>query len=356
MASREYTPLVAFDDLPGRLPEGSVPEDVDTSQAAEEAVRLLNSFQKDDLHSDVIWRDLLSLTGYFRTFIGPLDASQALHNLSKQRSRSSFCLKDAKPRIAKSGPSCSWLDVDVLFSTHHGDLEASCMGTVSIISSGSGDWRIWMLRTWLECFESHGNPDKPRPGVQSGEANGTTNGYHSEELDAVVIGGGQAGLSTAGRLHALGLRYVLLERYPEIGDTWNNRYDSLRWHTSKDYGVLPFGPTFPMEDDYQLPAKRIAAGHKAWVEKYGINVRTNSPVESARWDNNANSWTITVGGNNTTIKAKNLVLCIGPGHGKPVYPSWATEDRIRESGFQGSIMHSFGGYRSAKEGPVNMAW
>ena len=351
MVPREYTPLAQFDDLPGRLPEGTLPENVDTTKVAGEAVKLLNSLQQSRLHSDVIWRDLLSFTGYFRTFVGPSDVANVFHKLSERKLRSEFRSKGAEPRIAKSGPRCSWLDVDVLFSTRHGELDASCMGTVSVIPDEQGQWRVWMLRTWLESFEGHGNPDVPRSNAHPEVISGTTNGDQQvKQFDAIVVGGGQAGLSTAGRMHALGIRYFLLERHKQIGDTWNKRYDSLRWHTSKDYGVLPFGPTFPVEDDYMLPAKRIGAGHKAWSEKYGINARTDSLVESARWNPTTETWTVRTSGENgtSTLTAKNLVLCIGPGHAKPIFPQWAAADQVKASGFKGTIVHAFDGYRSAE--------
>jgi monoamine oxidase len=56
-----------------------------------------------------------------------------------------------------------------------------------------------------------------------------TNG-HSEEshFDCVVIGGGQAGLSQGGRLKALGISYVVLDKYKEVGDNWKLRYGSAK--------------------------------------------------------------------------------------------------------------------------------
>ena len=357
MAIKKYTPLARWDDIPGELPEGAVPDDIDKTQIAHQAVKLLNSFQESDLHPCVTWRDILALTGYVRTFFGAREVSETIHALSKQTARSDFRLKTgehAEPRTAKSGPDCSWLDVDVRFTTNHGSLQANGMGTVSVIPDQQGKWRIWMLRTWLENFEGNGNPDQPRADSLTRIGNGISNGEpkgHIEEYDAAVVGGGQAGLATAGRLHALGVKYILLERHDQIGDTWAKRYDSLRWHTSKEYGVLPFGHTFPASDDYCLPTKRIAAGHKAWSEKYGINARTSSLVESARWDGDSEKWTISVVAKeeSATLKARNLVLCIGPGHAKPILPSWATPDRVKDSGYKGTILHAFDGYSSARE-------
>lgn len=356
MTVKQYTPLVKFDDIPGQLPDGTIPNDFNQAKIAQVSVDFLNSLQQSDLHPVATWRDLLSFTGYFRTFYGAEQVFKIFHSLSQGTSRSNFKLKvgeHSKPRIAKSGPACSWLDVDVLFTTNLGGLQANCMGTVSVIPNAEGKWQIWMLRTWVENFEGRGNPDQPRQDSPTQITDDITSGDHQvtvEEFDAAIIGGGQAGLSTAGRLQALGVKYVLLEKHGNIGDNWAKRYDSLRWHTSKEYGVLPFGHTFPASDDYCLPAKRIAAGHRAWSEKYGINARTKSLVESARWDSSSRKWTISVAAKdgNTTLKAKNLVLCIGPGHAKPVLPGWSASDRVKDSGYRGTILHAFDGYSSAQ--------
>lgn len=356
MAIRKHTPLAKFDDIPGELPEGTIPEDVDKAKIAQESVKLVNSLQESDLHPSATWRDLLSLTGYFRTFFSAADVSEKFQSLSKHTSRSEIRLKTdqhSEPRVAKSGPNCSWLDVDITFTTQLGSLQANCMGTVSVIPNADGNWVVWMLRTWVENFDGHGHPDQPSADPASVITNGTPNELHGptdvEEFEAAIIGGGQAGLSTAGRLHALGVKYVLLEKHNDIGDNWAKRYDSLRWHTSKEYGVLPFGHTFPAVDDYSMPAKRIAAGHNAWSKKYGINARTSSLVESARWDPSARRWTITVSvkDGSTTLRARSLVLCIGPGHAKPIVPSWAAPDRVQDSGFRGTLLHAFDGYTSA---------
>ena len=47
-----------------------------------------------------------------------------------------------------------------------------------------------------------------------------------EQIEAVVIGAGQAGLATSHELTGLGVEHVVLER-GRIGDTWRNRWDSL---------------------------------------------------------------------------------------------------------------------------------
>ena len=66
----------------------------------------------------------------------------------------------------------------------------------------------------------------------------------SERVQVVVIGGGQAGLSTAYCLGKRGLSYVVLEANARVGDSWRKRWDSLRLFTPAKYSGL-IGMPFP---------------------------------------------------------------------------------------------------------------
>lgn len=243
---------VPFDELPGELPLTSVPDGVDLEKVAQNVVIKLNSLQQDHLASNTIWRDLLAFTDYFRTFYGRDTVLRTLKKLSVPKKRSVFRVKEGRePRLAKTAKGSSWVDIDILFTAQHGNLAQNCMGTVSAMLADDGAWRIWMLRTWLECFDGYGHPDVLEPKVEQrrqtaqeadGHAiNGTSESNNAIEAEygAVVVGAGQAGLAVGGRLKALGVSYVILDSHAEIGDVWANRYESLRWHTSKEYGNLP---------------------------------------------------------------------------------------------------------------------
>ena len=356
---KQRTPLVHFNDIPGSLPNSQVPESANLDKIAHAAIFKLNNLQQDSLAPNAIWRDFLSLTASYRTFHSAARVYTIFTKLSQQKKRSIFRLYEGHaPRIGRGGKDCSWVDVDVLFSAEHANLSQNCRGIVSIaFDAESGESKVWMLRTWLECFDGLGHPDILK--TISDQANGTVNGLANgkgddsfridNEYGVIIVGGGQAGLSLAGRLNALGVKYLVLEQHPNIGDQWRGRYESLRWHTSKEYGSLPFDHTFPPEDDYMVPTKRIGDGHQAWSERYGVHARTNTSVESADWDENSNLWTVKTSspGGGSTFQARNLVLAIGPGHGTPIYPPWATAETAKESGFKGTILHAFDGYHSA---------
>src|SRR6185369_7588367 len=86
------------------------------------------------------------------------------------------------------------------------------------------------------------------PLVESGEAfrrlGGLERAAEHERLDAVVIGGGQAGLSVGYHLRRHGLRFAILDGERRVGDAWRKRWDSLRLFTPAKLDGLD-GMKFP---------------------------------------------------------------------------------------------------------------
>ncbi|MCC2377209.1 NAD(P)/FAD-dependent oxidoreductase [Bacillus wiedmannii] len=73
--------------------------------------------------------------------------------------------------------------------------------------------------------------------------------------DLIIIGAGQAGLAMGYYLKQEGYNFLLLEAGNRIGDSWRNRYDSLRLFTPREYSNLPGmivkgeGNGFPCKDE-----------------------------------------------------------------------------------------------------------
>lgn len=340
-----YHPAANLQNLPGELPTGKIPEDVDKQDIADLAAEWMNDLEKYHLADNVIWRDILSFTDTFRTFYCPDNVHVVFTQLSKERSRSQFKLSGEEARAIQG----SWLDIDMTFKIQDGDLIGSCAAMVSIVQDQAGQWKIWLIRTWLENYEGHGHPDEPNPASTNGHLNGASSDPE-HVYDAIVAGGGQSGLGAAGRFKALGVDHILFDNRPSIGDSWADRYDSLKWHTVKEYGNLPFGRTWEPEAPMLLPTKQIGAGYKNWSVKYGINAQEGTSVDSAMWDEASQIWTVHTSGQkgDQQWKCKTLVLCIGTGHKTPLSPEWASEDKIKASGFQGEIIHSVN-YHNANE-------
>ena len=102
-----------------------------------------------------------------------------------------------------------------------------------------------------------------------------------EVLDAVVVGGSQAGLAMAWHLARLGLRFVVLEAGPAIGHVWRNRWDSLKLFTPAQYDGLP-GMAFPAPDDTYPTKDPVADYLQAYAAAFDLPVRLNAKVTELR--------------------------------------------------------------------------
>ena len=80
----------------------------------------------------------------------------------------------------------------------------------------------------------------------------TTN---TNRYDTIVIGGGQAGLAAGYQLRNAGRSFLILDASKHPGDTWRNRWDSLRLFSPTQYDGLPGlrfpapSGTFPTKDE-----------------------------------------------------------------------------------------------------------
>jgi putative flavoprotein involved in K+ transport len=102
-----------------------------------------------------------------------------------------------------------------------------------------------------------------------------------QQFDAVVLGAGQAGLAAGYHLARAGLRFVVLEKAPRVGDGWRARWDSLRLFTPARHDSLPGLPfpaapgTFPSKDQF-------ADYLETYAQQFNLPVRTGTHVAAIR--------------------------------------------------------------------------
>jgi len=104
------------------------------------------------------------------------------------------------------------------------------------------------------------------------------NMHTAEEVDTVVIGGGQAGLSAGYHLKQRGVPFVILDASERIGDAWRQRWDSLRLFSSAQFDGLD-GMPFPAPP-FSFPTKDEMADYlESYARRFALPVRLGARVE-----------------------------------------------------------------------------
>jgi putative flavoprotein involved in K+ transport len=107
----------------------------------------------------------------------------------------------------------------------------------------------------------------------------------SEQIETVVIGGGQAGLSVGYFLKQQGRDFVILDAHERIGDAWRTRWDSLRLFTPARFSGLA-GMRFPAPP-FHFPTKDEMADYlESYARHFNLPVRTGVRVEKLTKEGN----------------------------------------------------------------------
>ena len=94
----------------------------------------------------------------------------------------------------------------------------------------------------------------------------------------VVIGAGQAGLSVGYHLARRGVPFVILDANERVGDSWRNRWDSLRLFTPAEFDGLD-GMPFPAPPD-SFPTKNEMADYlESYAKRFELPVRSGVRVD-----------------------------------------------------------------------------
>jgi len=144
-------------------------------------------------------------------------------------------------------------------------------------------------------------------------------------LDVAVVGAGQAGLAVGFHLRDSGLQVGLFDRAEQVGDSWRQRWDSLRLFTPARYSQLaglPFpGPAWrhPGKDDVAAYLAAYAAAYQAPLH-LGVEVTDLAAAPSGR------GFVLGTSGGQTWETGQ-VVVATGPFQ-EPVRPAFA--DRLDE--------------------------
>jgi putative flavoprotein involved in K+ transport len=140
----------------------------------------------------------------------------------------------------------------------------------------------------------------------------------SERLDTLVIGGGQAGLAVGHHLSRAGVPFLIVDANERTGDSWRDRWDSLRLFTPNRYNSLP-GMTIP-GDDWGFPTKDELADYlESYAAHFELPIR--HAVEVDHLSRGGDRFLASAG--DTIFEADNVIVAMAS-YQKPKTPGFAT--------------------------------
>lgn len=292
------------------------------------------------LHPEVWWRDLLALTGDFRSLTLEtgidriVDSARALHfrDAEADRHRHPGNFFDVTGRQ----------DVEFLF-TFTTDLGRG-RGVIRLVPGADG-WRARSVLTVLDSLDgiepaigpARKRNDKSALTDQTfGSHRARAHDLRDRDPDVVIVGAGHSGLALAAWLGALGVEVLIIDTQERVGDNWRNRYDSLVLHDAVWSNHLPFMP-FPETWPVFTPKDKVGDWLESYARALDLNVWCGTEVTGTDYDPQTKTWSITVDRQGTarTLAAAHLVVATGISGTEPQMPHI---DGAAE--FTGRLMHS----------------
>lgn len=143
---------------------------------------------------------------------------------------------------------------------------------------------------------------------------------HTEHIDTLIIGAGQAGLATGFHLQRRGRRFLIVDGNGRVGDGWREQWDSLKLYSPAKYDALP-GLRFPASA-WSFPAKDDVADYlESYVAAFGLPVRLGTRIEHLEARGNGYLGY----GTDIRIEAQNVVVATGTFGRTPYVPELAEQ-------------------------------
>ena len=145
----------------------------------------------------------------------------------------------------------------------------------------------------------------------------------TQHIETLIIGAGQAGLSTGYHLQQLGRPFLIVDGHERIGDNWRHQWDTLKLYSPAKYDGLP-GLPFPAPP-WSFPGKEQVADY---LESYALHsdlpVRMSTRVERLE-PRAGGGFTASLG--EDTITCDNVVVATGTFGRTPNVPDFAARPR-----------------------------
>ncbi len=142
----------------------------------------------------------------------------------------------------------------------------------------------------------------------------------NEVLDVIIIGAGQAGLSTSFLLKKNNLRHIVFER-EQIGNSWTKRWDSFKLNSPNHTNLLPSEKMDTTEPERFFTGMEYINHLHQYAHNNELPVQENTTVTGLNKSNLDSTFLVEVNhnGKTETWKAKQIVIASG-GEVKPKLP------------------------------------
>ena len=168
-------------------------------------------------------------------------------------------------------------------------------------------------------------------------------GISGADVDVLIVGAGHGGLGVAARLKAGGREPLIVDTNARVGNSWRERWASLRLFTPRFVNGLP-GMRFPDGTD-PFPGKdEVADYEERYAREFDLELRLGA--RATRMRRVGDAFEVTVGGQ--TLRARNVVLANGA-HQTPRTPSFAAS---LDRGIHQLHSRDYGRAGALPDGPV----
>jgi putative flavoprotein involved in K+ transport len=143
----------------------------------------------------------------------------------------------------------------------------------------------------------------------------------AQNIETVIVGGGQAGLAVGYFLKQSQRPFVILDAGERVGDSWRERWPSLRLYSPAKLDGLP-GMPFPAPRRSFPTGEDMADYLESYAERFQLPVRSGVRVQAV--EQNGHGYVVSTDAER--IQADNVVVATGVfHHDSPYIPDFAAE-------------------------------
>lgn len=140
------------------------------------------------------------------------------------------------------------------------------------------------------------------------------------DVDILIVGGGQAGLAMGYHLRKQSHTFQILERHHRIGDSWRVRYDSLKLFSPREFSALP-GLQVSGDPNGFATKNEIADYLELYAKHFELPVVTGTGVQ--RLERSADGFRATTDDEDSTISR--VAIIASGAFEKPSIPAFSQQ-------------------------------